>query len=388
MAGALLLPLARVSGLAGPVGASVAMVEPADLAAPLVPEVLARSWSLDAVEPIAPLFRAQPVGEGLFVRKGEGLRDDELPHVMATTGGGVDQIPMAPAIAERLSDLVGSVRHVPSSATLNSDMYVADLAADPSQKIAIKIMDTEDFRTTNEVRAHRTLALAHIGQSLAGVFAPFEVDVFPESTFFLLPVADGNLQDDLRSAAVSQASDIFALATDVLHGLASLEDAGIVHGQVTAESIVRAGGRWYIRDLTGSCSTTGIGPCCKKRRESDAWSFFGLVRRLLQKASDASDSRRKLLAVIASFESQRDLSANDALNALVRFALANRLEVRAPKAMVPPPALFRVPSYSQRHPNAPVPPPQPRDDGQPLYPELYEKYVQPWRDAPAASEAH
>jgi len=322
----------------------------------------------------------------LVVNQRKDLPDDQLPQVLATLEtSGVEDLFMAPEIARKLvSFQIGSIQRVSRPERLGSDVYIASLAADPSQKVAVEIMDTEDVRTEREVLAREAIAHRCGDKQAPGIVPALEIDVYKESTFLATPAADGSLRDELEKGRVFGTEELTALAADVLWGLVSIDESGIIYGRVETDSIMRKGSRWFINDFSGSHvigATDGKGRLIRRpigADESTLLSFFAILRRVLLRVDPEDAWRGKFNAILSVLQAKRDVTPREALFSFDALARTMGLGVREPPLLGVPSAWGRLPEFHEQNPGLPQRP-RGRADGEPLYPELWEKYVRPWQ---------
>mmetsp|Transcript_6997 Transcript_6997/g.19895 ORF Transcript_6997/g.19895 Transcript_6997/m.19895 type:complete len:494 (+) Transcript_6997:160-1641(+) len=157
----------------------------------------------------------------------------------------------------------GSVEHMAHSWT--SDVYSARLRSDPSIHVAFKAMNKDDPKARRELHMrHRLASMGEIGMVRPGNIAPLLDKQFSEDkTFLLFPKATAPLaavlQHRLGNGPATPGSPLltmqeaFPVMIDVLRGLRHLEEAGIIHADLSEDNILLIGGRAYISDLGTSC---------------------------------------------------------------------------------------------------------------------------------------
>mmetsp|Transcript_95564 Transcript_95564/g.275964 ORF Transcript_95564/g.275964 Transcript_95564/m.275964 type:complete len:436 (-) Transcript_95564:335-1642(-) len=142
----------------------------------------------------------------------------------------------------------GSIRKVHSS--YNSYVFTAGLEEDPEYRVAFKVLRTADMETYRELRTMPQLQYSgHTVKYLGS-------QVFPETTYIMMEVADGNLAQLLQEVPQPEAgrcamplNESLPLLIDLLRGIKDLDSSGIVHGDLTENNVLLKDGRAIISDF-------------------------------------------------------------------------------------------------------------------------------------------
>lgn len=132
-----------------------------------------------------------------------------------------------------------------------SRVYVGTCVYDEDCRVAIKVMDSKDVETHNEIRMMKLLRLS------GNVVTYLASEEFSDSTYMLMPAADGTLAKYISGLGKAgrremPLDDSLPILIDLLRGIRDLNEMHVVHCALTEEKVLLKEGRVHSLQR-GSC---------------------------------------------------------------------------------------------------------------------------------------
>jgi len=129
-----------------------------------------------------------------------------------------------------------------------SRVYVGTCVYDEDCRVAIKVMDSKDVETHNEIRMMKLLRLS------GNVVTYLASEEFSDSTYMLMPAADGTLAKYISGLGKAgrremPLDDSLPILIDLLRGIRDLNEMHVVHCALTEEKVLLKDGRALISDF-------------------------------------------------------------------------------------------------------------------------------------------